>query len=154
MEKRYKEIQTFFQKVVQTCDYMLYGCSGIDCVIETERFDLLKQEMDGKLRVLQKDIFNQAFSDKMKSLAIKMKSIMTFYDQAVRKGDDGHQVCRQRFDSMFVHLDQVLITITDETGPLYDRAHCCLDFVSQFLILHMGLLMLAEEDYELSDYRE
>ena len=72
---------------------MLYGCSGIDCVIETERFDLLKQEMDGKLRVLQKDIFNQAFSDKMKSLAIKMKSIMTFYDQAVRKGDDGHQVC-------------------------------------------------------------
>ena len=45
-----------------------------------------------------------------------------------------------------------MITIEDPTGPLYDRAHCCLDFVAQCLILHFGLLHLAIEDYDLTAY--
>jgi len=36
---------------------------------------------------------------------------------------------------------------------MYERAHLCLDLVSGFLVLHMGLLRLAGE-YGLLDYEE
>jgi hypothetical protein len=53
-----------------------------------------------------------------------------------------------------VHLDQILISIEDAQGILYDKAHYCLDFVASFLIFHMGMLALAEEDFDLKDYSE
>ena len=101
---------------------------------------------------MRKNIYNEAFSDIMHELRRKLSSVMSYYDSAVKKGNDGFSVCRTRFDSIFVHLDQIMITIEDPTGPLYDRAHCCLDFVAQCLILHFGLLHLAIEDYDLTAY--
>jgi len=47
-----------------------------------------------------------------------------------------------------------LISIEDAQGILYDKAHYCLDFVASFLIFHMGMLALAEEDFDLKDYSE
>lgn len=81
---------------------------------------------------------------------MKMTAIVSYFDEFVSKGSD--ESCKQRFDSLFLHLDQIQILIEDASGELYDKAHYCLDFVTSFLIFHLGMLCLAEEDFGLRDY--
>lgn len=83
-----------------------------------------------------------------------MQSIMNFFEDAVSNSSDGFAISQQRFDSLFVYLDEILISLQDTSGVFYNRAIYCLDFVSNFLILHLGLLTLAEEDFDLKDYAE
>lgn len=51
-------------------------------------------------------------------------------------------------------MDQIFILIEDSNGVIFEKAHFCLDFVAKFLIFHMGMLAIAEDDFELNDYKE
>jgi hypothetical protein len=47
-----------------------------------------------------------------------------------------------------------MISIEDTQGIFYEKAHYCLDLVASFLIFHLGVLSIAEEDFCLKDYRQ
>ncbi len=42
-------------------DYIIYACNGIDALIETEKWELLKIEMDLKLGALKRNILTKSF---------------------------------------------------------------------------------------------
>lgn len=133
-------------------DYIVYACNGIDALIETEKWELLKIEMDMKIAELKRNILSKQFAITLKQINLKLSSIMNFFDEAIMRGQDGFDVIRQRLDSLFVYMDQIFILIQDSNGVLYEKAHYCLDFVASFLIFHLGMLNIAENDYDLKDY--
>lgn len=52
------EIKEFFLKMKGMVDYIVYACNGIDALIETEKWELLKIEMDMKLQELKRNIMS------------------------------------------------------------------------------------------------
>jgi hypothetical protein len=67
-------------------DYLIYAANGIDCIVETERWELLKQEMDSKLRVMKKDLLSQAFCYKLRDMKVKMNQVMNYWSEFVKQG--------------------------------------------------------------------
>lgn len=94
-------------------DYIVFACNGVDALIETEKWELLKYEMDLKLGSLKWNILTKSFEFTIKDIRMKLTSLMSFFDENVMRGQDGFEVCRQRIDSLFVYMDQIFILIED-----------------------------------------
>ena len=151
LHKRLKFLQSMYQKMENFVDYLLYAVNGIDCFVENEKFHLLTQEMDIKLETMKRKVGEEAFAARLRDLKIKLTSVMRFFHDAIKTGKDDFSQLRTRLDCLFVTLDEILISIQDPNGVLYSRAHACLDFVASFLIFHLGMMCIAEDDFDLVD---
>ena len=48
----------------------------------------------------------------------------------------------------------MILLIIDIDSIIFDKAHYCIDFVCNFLVFHLGMLQIAEENFNLKDYSE
>lgn len=87
-------MKQFFTKLKGMLDYIIYACNGIDALIETEKWELLKIEMDLKLGALKRNILTKSFEYTIRDIRTKLTSIMVFFDESIMRGQDGYQVCR------------------------------------------------------------
>lgn len=55
-------MKMFFNKMYGMVDYIVYACNGIDALIETEKWELLKHEMDKKVQTLKWNILTDSFA--------------------------------------------------------------------------------------------
>lgn len=110
-------------------------------------------EFSTKIDGLKRDIADDLFQKKFKDLKPKFSAILTIIEKVVN-GKDSFLTRKKRLDSLFYHCEEIIILINDVESVIFERAHLCLDFVSVFLIFHLGMLQIAEDDFELKDYKE
>lgn len=69
-------------------------------------------------------------------------------------GSDDESLRSSRLDSAFVICEEIFLMISEPQSELYKAAHYCIDLVSCFMIIHLGMLQMAVECYHLNDYKE
>jgi len=74
--------------------------------------------------------------------------------EKVIDGKDDFKTRQKRLDSLFYHCEEIIILLTDPESVIFSKSHYCIDFVSNFLIFHLGMLQIAEDDFALQDYKE
>lgn len=91
--KWFSEVESFFKKIKGMIDYIVFACNGVDCLLETDKWMHLKEEMNKKVLALKENILTDNFSYHLKDIKMKLSSIMSFFDDVVNWGRDGFEVC-------------------------------------------------------------
>ena len=130
-----------------------FGASAIDVLVESDRYFELMEELDVKIRRLKRDITNELFQKKLQDIKTKFSAILKIFEKVI-SGKDDFITRKKRLDSLFYHCEEIIVLINDTESVIFEKAHYCIDFVSNFLVFHLGMLQIAEEDFELRDYKE
>lgn len=133
--------------------HLIVGASAIDILVESDWYFEILEEFDQKIQILKKEIANELFQKKLHDLKTKFSAILTIF-QKVINGKDEFITRKKRLDSLFYHCEEIIILITDVDSLIFNNAHLCIDFVSNFLVFHLGMLQIAEESFGLRDYAE
>jgi uncharacterized protein YdcH (DUF465 family) len=131
----------------------IFGASAIDVLVESDRYFELLKEFDGRIERLKRDIANDLFQKKLHDIKTKFSAILTIFDKVIN-GKDSFITRKKRLDSLFYHCEEIIILVTDVESVIFEKAHYCIDFVSNFLVFHLGMLQIAEDDFGLKDYAE
>ena len=141
------------EKMWKYASFYLFGANAIDVLAESDRYYELLEEFGGKIRRLKKDINNKLFKQKIHDIKNKFSAILNIF-QKVINGSDNFNTRKKRLDSLFYHCEEIIVFIIDVESIIYEQAHFCIDFVSNFLVFHLGMLQIAEENFGLKDYAD
>ena len=133
--------------------HLAFGASAIDVLVESDRYFELMEELESKIRRLKKEINNELFQKKLGNIKTKFSAILRIFEKVI-EGKDEFKTKQKRLDSLFYHCEEIIVLITDPESVIFDKAHYCIDFVSNFLIFHLGMLQIAEDDFGLKDYQQ
>lgn len=133
--------------------HFIFGASAIDVMVESDKYYELMEELDSKIRRLKRDITDQLFQKKLQDLKTKFSAILRIFEKVI-SGKDDFITRKKRLDSLFYHCEEIIILMNDTQSVIFDKAHYCIDFVSNFLVFHLGMLQIAEDDFGLKDYHE
>ena len=131
----------------------IFGASAIDVLIESDRYFELLRDFEARIQRLKNDIGDKMFQKKLYDVKMKFSAVLTIFDKVIN-GKDSFSTRRKRLDSLFYHCEEIILLIIDTKSVLYDKAHYCIEFISNFLVFHLGMLQIAEDDFGIIDYKE
>ena len=82
---------------------------------------------------------------KTKFLAIKN----TF--EIILNGSDDFDIRQARLGAVLGIWEEILIIISNEKSDIYANAHMCIDLVYLFLVLHLSMLDMAANLFNMND---
>ena len=132
--------------------HLVFGAGAIDVLVESDRYFEFMEELDSKIQRMKKEIHNELFQKKLGDIKTKFSAILRIFEKVI-EGKDDFKTRQKRLDSLFYHCEEIILLITDPESVIFEKSHYCIDFVSNFLIFHLGMLQIAEEDFWLKDYR-
>ena len=139
------------------------GIATIDMLNEGEKHDQLIKHMDDKVDHVKKALNSKIFDMRLTDLKTKFLVIKNIFDLVIQMSDDFDfeevsadetNLKKSRLDSAFVMCEEIFLLISEPHCELYKAAHRCIDIVSCFIIVHLGMLHMAVEWYNLRDYQE
>ena len=151
LNKKMSGMMALCKKLWKGMNQYCFGASAIDVLVESDRYHELMEELGSKVRRLKKDISNELFQKKLQDIKTKFSAILRVFEKVV-DGKDDFATRQKRLDSLFYHCEEIIILITDTDSIIFEKAHLCIDFVSNFLVFHLGMMKIAEEDFGLKDY--
>lgn len=153
VEAKLEGMMAIIAQMGRGINYLCFGASAIDVLVESDRYFELMEELDSKLRRLKRDITNEIFQKKLQDVKTKFSAILRIFEKVIG-GKDNFTIRKKRLDSLFYHCEEIIVLINDTDSVIFDKAHYCLDFVSNFLVFHLGMLQIAEDDFGLKDYKD
>lgn len=141
------------QRISRYIWFHTFGANAIDVLVESDWYFEFLKEQEVKIRRLKKDIADKLFQKKLQDIKTKFSAILRIFDKVIN-GKDSFDTRKKRIDSLFYHWEEIAVFITDVESIIYEKAHCWIDFVSNFLVFHLGMLQIAEENFGLKDYFE
>lgn len=92
--KRILEVKSFFDKLKGVADFIVFACNSVDVLIETDKWVQMKENMNQKIHTLKKNILTDNFGFLFKDIKTKLASIMNYFEDFIRNGEDGLEVTR------------------------------------------------------------
>jgi len=130
------------------------GIATIDMLNEGEKHDQLIKHMDDKVDHVKKALNSKIFDMRLTDLKTKFLVIKNIFDLVIQMSDDFDfeevsadetNLKKSRLDSAFVMCEEIFLLISEPHCELYKAAHRCIDIVSCFIIVHLGMLHMAVE---------
>lgn len=129
-----------------------YAVSAIDVFLEGEKYQKLWGEIDKRVDRVHKELTQNMFELRLTELKTKFMAIKNTYELVIN-GRDDFDVRKARLDNIFTICEEMYLYITEPTSELYKFAQFCLDLVCCFMVMHLGMLKVAEDIFGLEDYK-
>ena len=141
------------RKVLWHMQIVGIAMTALEVFIEGEKHDKMLEWMDEKIKVVEKDLEFKIFDLRLSDLKSKFLAIKSTFE-LVLYGSDDSELRKSRLDAVFVICEEIFLLISESHSDLYKSAHYWIDLVSSFMILHLGMLQLAVDSFNLIDYQE
>lgn len=141
------------RKILWHVHFIGFGIATMEILIESEKYDEMMEYMDNKIKVVKKDLHDKIFNLRLTDLKCQFIVIKNIFEKVIY-GEDDSSLRRSRLDSAFVICEEIFLMISEPHSELYKSAHFCIDLVSCFIIVHLGMLQMAVECYNLKDYED
>ena len=125
----------------------------MEMVFEAEKHDELLENMDNKINSTRKDLNNKIFDLRLTDLKSQFLVVKNIFEKVIY-GSDDEELRKSRLDSAFVIWEELFLMISEPHSELFKHAHYCIDLASCFMIIHLGMLQMAVEWYDLKDHEE
>jgi hypothetical protein len=129
------------------------GMAYMEVLIESDKHDEMIEYMDQKVKGTKKDLHDKIFDLRLTDLKSQFIVIKTIFEKVIY-GTDDVSLRRSRLDSAFVICEEIFLMISEPHSELYKSAQYCIDLVSCFVIVHLGMLQMAVQCYNLLDYED
>ncbi|CAI2360411.1 unnamed protein product [Moneuplotes crassus] len=129
------------------------GVATMDVVLEGEKHDEMMRKMEQSLGRVKKEFTNKIFDLRLKDFKSQFIVIKNIFNKVIY-GTDDEELRKSRIDSAFVVCEELFLVISEPHSEIYKSAHLSIDLVSCFMIIHLGMLQLAVECYNLQDYKD
>ena len=127
--------------------------TAVEIVLEGEKHEKMISTIDLKVQTAKRDINESIFDLRLTDLKTKFLAIKNTFD-LVLYGSDDNELRKSRLDSVFVICEEIFLIISEPTSEFYKSAHWCIDLVVCFMVMHLGMLNLAVEAFDLNDYQD
>ena len=141
------------RKVLWHMQIVGIAITALEVFLEGEKHDKMTESMDDKIKIVDKDLQFKIFDLRLSDLKSKFLAIKSTFE-LVLYGNDDNELRKSRLDAVFVICEEIFLLISESHSDLYKSAHYWIDLVSSFMILHLGMLQLAVDSFELIDYQE
>ncbi|CAI2361236.1 unnamed protein product [Moneuplotes crassus] len=129
------------------------GMAAMGVVLEGEKHDEMIHHMEQKVGEAKKEYINKIFELRVHDFKTQFFVMKKIFDKVIY-GEDDEILKKSRLDSAFVICEELFLLISEPQSELYKSAHMTIDLVSCFMIIHLGMLQLAVECYDLNDHKD
>jgi hypothetical protein len=92
------------------------------------------------------------FNTRLKDIRAKYLALKSTFETVVN-GIDDFEIRQARLDSIFIICNEIYLFICEDESMFYMHANVCVDLISCFLVMHLGMLNMAVEGFNLNDYK-